>query len=448
MLNTNLTASNLRPELIARIKRENPSVDLNGPVIETDKYVPSWGMREVSTAGKFFAIAPDALEKAEAKFPAVANLVRSAEKAVFSTLPLHGAVIGLVLGEADAYDDDQGISSARLHALSLQEPYVSSEALGTLYVDTHDNKAYIHLTQDKVAVEEVAPAGEGYTAELDKDVLQTLRDLFEEAGGRMSSAPTEPHRRGLASQNGKLLLDFDYGTPQTLATPSGNFDFASGSTSGSGDYQKKFMSRLAEVFDIKEVAPQRDDSRLSISSHAFQHEYSGPVLELSPKKGVKLSPFRNVPESMKKPEGFDQKAVERLLESFLNAPQDTDQTLTAEQATSVLTASKERREKLESLDNGAEVDRTRDTDTRPGFVEVDHWGDRLQTELQEKGLVQLETSKYIGQTYRIERMTENGLVGIELEGSSRYAEGVVYQVTPQGGRSRDLFFKETLEGKI
>jgi hypothetical protein len=128
---------------------------------------------------------------------------------------------------------------------------------------------------------------------------------------------------------------------------------------------------------------------LSSSSYAFQQESRGPILEVSPKKGIKLSSFRDFPESMDQPEGFDQKAAERILENFLTSPQDSDQTLSAEQAGELLSISKARREKLESLDKGGEVDKLKDTDSRAGHVPFENWGVKSQTELGEKGLVQL-----------------------------------------------------------
>lgn len=94
----------------------------------------------------------------------------------------------------------------------------------------------------------------------DKAVLQTLRDLYEDAGGRLSGAPTSPNGWEAPSVDGSLTLTFDYGSPRVLRTPSGRYPFASGSTIISHRGREKFLQSLAEVFDILEVVPQRDDS--------------------------------------------------------------------------------------------------------------------------------------------------------------------------------------------
>lgn len=420
----------LRPELIARVQRENPAVkELTGPVVPTEKYVSGWELEDVALASRLIAVSPQLLEAQEKKHPAIAKMMRDVEKAVLSTLPLQGAVIGIVLGAADRYGDD-GIVAADLHALSLEKPYVSDERLGTLYVDSYGDAAYVHLEKDKVAVEpHVEPTP--YTTARDKDVLQTVRDLFEDAGGRLSGAPTEGYG---SSKDGKLLLDFDYGTPQSLSTPSGVYGFASGSTSG-GD-RDDFMRRLNDHFDVTVVTPQRDDSRFSPDSHRFQHESSGPVLELTPKKV--LHPWRNMPESMKAPEGFSEEAATRLLDGFAQHPQATDKQLNPAETANLLKAVQDRRESLQKMDQTE-----KDSDPRPGHVKNADY-DTVESRFSEGDISTLVTNKYFGSTWQLERKTDNGFVGIELEGAGRYADGLAYEITPTGARVRELHFKETI----
>lgn len=136
--------------------------------------------------------------------------------------------------------------------------------------------------------------------------------------------------------------------------------------------------------------------------------------------------------------------MERILDGFLSSPKETDKALSAKEAAKLLATSRQRRNSLESLDKGAIVNGVQDTDARPGYVGYTADSTFL-AELREEGLTELETTRYMRKTYRIERNSENGLVGIELRGSGRYADGMVYAVGLEGGRSRQLFFKETLD---
>ncbi|MCA9776470.1 MAG: hypothetical protein KC800_07140 [Candidatus Eremiobacteraeota bacterium] len=439
------TTSQLRPEMTNRIRRENPNLkELDGPVLETESYVPSWGLQEVGMASKMVSLVPQALERTENKYPSIKNLLSQAQTAVFSTLPLEGAVIGLTVGDADRSQDNDDITSASLHALSLAEPFISDQPLGTLYVDGQTNQAYIHLTADKVSVEVPKPVDAEARKAEDMSVLQTLRDLFESVGGRLAGAPTKANGWGRPSEDGKLLLEMDYGSPQNLKTPSGEYSFASGSLMMKGGTQEKFRKALEKKFDVRVVQSQRDDSGFGPDSFAYQNQSSGPILEITPKDETELSPFRGFPESMDTPEGFEKDAAVRLLDQFLNKPKKSDKSLSAEDAGAMLKAAEKRRTTMEALDRGESVDGLSDKNGQAGVVEYDKFHS-YKVELDSEKLEEEETSYYIGKTFRIERRTADGIAGIELKGSGRYAEGVAYSVNEEGGRKRDLFFKETMK---
>lgn len=439
------TRPQLRPALVNRVRAENPNVkELDGPVLKPDDYISAPALQRVGMASQLFPIVPQAMENAEKQYPAVAKLLGQAQNAVFSTLALEGAVIGLALGESDRHSSDTGVVAASLHALSLKEPYIAEEPLGTLYIDNYDRQAYIHLTADKVSVDVPAPVHLENTQSRDLKVLQTVRDLFEEADGRLGGAPAKPNSWGKPTKDGKLLLEFDYGTPKNLGTPSGEYSFATGSTMGKGHTSEKFKELLNEKFDLRVVTPQRDDSALDVRSHVFQDQYSGPVLELQPKNLDALSPFRELPESMRTPQGFDRNSVQSELVRFLAGEGNGDRSLTAQEATTLREASRKSRGEFEAMDKGETVGRLKDTNPEPGVVEYEKLFKKYQVDLDDAEVRVEGTSEYGSKEFRIERQEGDRLVGIELRSSGRYAEGKAYSVDSSGGRVRDLFYKEKM----
>ena len=88
------------------------------------------------------------------------------------------------------------------------------------------------MSAEKVEVKPL-PSPEQQNKPKYQAVAQKLEDLLEQSGTRFyEKSDFEPSSRQV-SENGEMLLELDYGSPQSLLTPVGSFGY-SGRSSESG----------------------------------------------------------------------------------------------------------------------------------------------------------------------------------------------------------------------
>ena len=109
-------------------------------------------------------------------------------------------------------------------------------------------------------------------------LLQTLRDLYREAGASHLGSPRSHGglRNFGASQEGRVELVFDYGTLHMLKVPEGSINPICG-CSRSWDHGDRFKALCQEHFDVTEIEP------LNPSRKMPQITASGPVWAIQEK---------------------------------------------------------------------------------------------------------------------------------------------------------------------
>jgi len=114
-----------------------------------------------------------------------------------------------------------------------------------------------------------------------KLLLNKLRDLWCECGGKVWESPEEHGVHKDQKSSSGIEVDFDYGTPHRMYTPDGSYMVLGSCMCGN---TKEFMMKVEETFHVEIVVPQRDDSKCSYLE--YQCEHSGPRIRISEKPEV------------------------------------------------------------------------------------------------------------------------------------------------------------------
>jgi len=114
-----------------------------------------------------------------------------------------------------------------------------------------------------------------------KEVLNKLRELYVESGGRPLYIPEDWGLNEYGKSKEGLEIDFDYGVPGRLYTEEGYYMILGSNSVGNTDY---FWKLLNEAFNVEILIPKRDDVETRKRSELeFQLNSSGPYVRITSK---------------------------------------------------------------------------------------------------------------------------------------------------------------------
>lgn len=114
-----------------------------------------------------------------------------------------------------------------------------------------------------------------------KLLLEKLRDLWCETGGKVWHSPEEYGLNDWYKSENGIEIDFDYGTPDKMYTSDGAYTILGSCMCGN---TKEFMQKIKETFNVDIIVPKRDDSKIFV--YEYQACISGPRIRISEKPEV------------------------------------------------------------------------------------------------------------------------------------------------------------------
>ncbi len=108
-----------------------------------------------------------------------------------------------------------------------------------------------------------------------KVILDKIRELWIESGGRPISSPEVWGLNNTDKSDKGIEILFDYGCPHFMYTPDGFYTIIGGGFIANTD---KFWELFTKEFKIEAVTPARDENKISVDEYV--NNFSGPVVRI------------------------------------------------------------------------------------------------------------------------------------------------------------------------